>query len=87
MTTTALVRPVFTKVLQIPALVMARPLATTRQRNGVSDRMVLFARNGTLPHRKTVDSLTVWPTEVVPSTAMTGGVGVETGLEPAEFTA
>ena len=87
MTTTALVRPVFTEALQIPALVMARPLATTRQRNGVSDRMVLFARNGTPAQRKTVDSLTVLPTEVVPSTAVTGGLGVETALEPAEFEA
>jgi hypothetical protein len=87
MTTTALALPVFTEVLQVPAFVMARPFPTTRQRSGVRDRMVLIARNGTPAQRKTVDSFTVLPTEVVPSTAMTGVVGVEAALVPAEFAA
>ena len=87
MTATALVPPVLTDALQIPALVIARPPRITRQRSGVSDRMVLIARNGTPAQRKTVDYFTVLPTEVVPSTAITGGDGVETALEPAEFAA
>jgi hypothetical protein len=49
--------------------------------------MVLLALNGTPAHRKTVDCFTVLPTDVVPSTATTGGVGAETALAPAEFAA